>query len=471
MVYSFDIYDTCVVRTCGQPDNVFRILAKKLGLNECQSHSFVRGRKLAEIDAIKGLKKGAVTIFEIYQFFELSVYTDKTKDEVLKMEVDIDISSLAPVKKVIDKINRLRKKGKIIFISDMYLPYETLKNALEQMGILKNDSLYVSGDIGLTKRSGKLFDYVKNKEHLSFFNWKHYGDNALSDFIIPCRKGIRANRLRNPYTDEERILEKNAQIMGDLQLSVLSGICRSIRLEYPDKANAAFVTGVMVPLFLSFTLSVLQDVKNKGITKLFFAARDTYLMYKIAEVFVPVFPEIEINYLHVSTKVIYPIVISEGSEEEIRKLLTILYTFRCGDVLKIFGYSDNEQTEIAERIDLNKEVDLSSTESEELIKWLLLEKNNQKLKEKCYQKRKVLKQYLKQEGLLSIDDNKVAIVDIGWRGTSQYFLNSIEELRCDYYYLGASKYRLPYKETQDFKSFIYAEDSDWFSRLQLTSVH
>lgn len=79
----------------------------------------------------------------------------------------------------------------MIYISDMYLPSEFIKEILTNHGVFgRKDSLYASGEIGLTKESGKLFKHVLKKEGIPASSLFHYGDNFHSDFVVPSRMGI-----------------------------------------------------------------------------------------------------------------------------------------------------------------------------------------------------------------------------------------------------------------------------------------
>ena len=50
IIYSFDIFDTCITRSCGTGENVMFILAKSIvgDKDEALLHEFVRLRKEAE---------------------------------------------------------------------------------------------------------------------------------------------------------------------------------------------------------------------------------------------------------------------------------------------------------------------------------------------------------------------------------------------------------------------------------------
>ena len=166
--YSFDIFDTCLVRKCGSPDNIFHIWADRaLGkVDLSYLKDLINSRLNAEKIARKESGKEDVTLDDIYRNLRLDSFPGLTISALRQLELDMERENLSPVRHVLDLIRDYRKKGgRILFISDMYLPSDFLRSLLRQFGFWEEgDSIYVSGEIGLTKYSGNLFRYVQRKE-------------------------------------------------------------------------------------------------------------------------------------------------------------------------------------------------------------------------------------------------------------------------------------------------------------------
>ena len=436
------------------------------GDDKCLINSFVRGRKEAEQMALKRLRKASVSIYDIYDYFDLSAYGILQRDYVIKKEIEIDTSSFVPVKKIVEKVNRLRKKGRIVFISDMYLPESILRDALQRLGIVKEqDHIYVSCDCNCTKHSGTLFDYVKKKENISFWEWTHFGDNRRSDFLIPFLKGIQVRHIKNGFTNFERMWLRDSDLMGDLSLSVFSGIIRSTRLSNYMSNKDEFVPDIMGSLLVSFTIDTLNEARRKGLKKLFFMARDTFLMYKTAELFADIYSGIEIKYLYLSTRVLYPMVIEKGEPKELEYIYSRLDRFRPKDILELLEYNENDVRDIGETIDIESEICQSSDSAEILTQLLLTGSRKESLLSRVAKKRKLLISYLDQEGLGLNNCDPIGIVDIGWRGTSQAILEKLCSPSSTFYYLGVSDRRLSVNEFKKYTSCIFFENSMWFSAM------
>lgn len=82
MTYSFDIFDTCFVRACGHPRNIFDILAIRILGDDAEISSladFAYIRINGERRARRSLDKHEVTIDDIDRGLELLFANDETR--------------------------------------------------------------------------------------------------------------------------------------------------------------------------------------------------------------------------------------------------------------------------------------------------------------------------------------------------------------------------------------------------------
>ena len=105
-LYSFDIFDTCLVRTCGKSENLLYSLAYKVlgpDVDFVLVRDFVRMRYNAEIDLFKeGIE--AATIAQIYERLDYSYYTTLPSNQIMEMEMSLEAEVLVPVAEVVEKI-------------------------------------------------------------------------------------------------------------------------------------------------------------------------------------------------------------------------------------------------------------------------------------------------------------------------------------------------------------------------------
>lgn len=456
--YSFDIFDTCVTRICGEPENIFHLLAVRIGLKgeESKIRAFVLERQKAEKKAERLLKKEAVTIDEIYAVADFSLLTSKDNSSIKEEEEAIEKECIIPIAKTVSLINSLRGKGSIAFISDMYLSSSFLTQILSDLRIYQEgDFVFVSGDIGLTKRSGHLFDHIRQQMNPKC--WVHFGDNIYGDYLVPSKKGIKTHRIIHGYSEYENAwLAESRYIHTGKDLSLFAGMTRSVRLGYSSDERL-FVTNVMIPMLITFTASVIDDARNKNIDTLYFASRDTYGMFITAQELLKKEQTPKIKYLHISTKVLYPCLISKGIEEEIKEMLSLIGTFKPVKVLEMLGFDEFEIKSVSELYNLDCVISTGDNSADAFIK-VILDNYKNKILSNCQRIKELLVKYLKQEGFYGTD-SRVALIDIGWRLSSQRAINKLlPDNNIKFYYYGVAKSRLDIRETGDFSSLSYWED-------------
>lgn len=461
-IFSFDIFDTCICRSCGKPENIFYILADWLMPGACESNKmdFVRERKAAESKALSKVSQvHEVTIDDIYNNFDLSFFTHLPNDTVKEKEIEIELTSFYPIKRTMHLLDNCRKKGKVIFISDMYLPYSVLYKRLCELGVIyKGEKLYLSSNIGLTKRHGELYDYVKEKECIDLHHWIHYGDNLLADVYIPRRKHIKTIKVNTPSSNYESLIENESTFYNLHNVSVFSGLLRCHRLNNTLSNQDEFVSDMMAPFVISFAMSVLDQAQKDGIKRLFFASRDMYVVYLVAKEFSHLYPDIKLSYLNLSTRVLFPVCIKKGTKDELCEMMKMVYGFKPISFLKMLDYADKDIQEMSEEFDVDNLVDVRKNDLTPLIKLMLKDGRKNELVKRCAAKREIFLEYLKQEGFYNSGNEKVGLVDIGWRMSSQLVLNRIFSIEVAYYYYGMSIDRFSIIDTGNRHSFTCEEN-------------
>lgn len=186
-IISFDVYDTLVHRQFLSPDMVFIYLENRLKDMGYDEPDFYRKRLEAERLARLNAVREEVTLDEIYHFYA----ADVDKEILKKAEIEAEIRCVYPdkvMKKIFDKLIGMDKK--VIIISDMYLSAEMIERVLGKADYFGYEKIYVSSDIGLTKKTGHLFSYVmKESKDKSII---HIGDRYGTDFCNAREKGLKS---------------------------------------------------------------------------------------------------------------------------------------------------------------------------------------------------------------------------------------------------------------------------------------
>ncbi len=447
---SFDIFDTTLLRSCETEDNVFAILAYTIlgdDASEAFVTEFIRIRKNAEIKAKKEFYRKEATTADIYSVADFSSITDVSSEKILLKEYEIQSAVLYPRKSTLDIIRRHRENGaSICFISDMHLPAHVIKEALDKYGILQTeDKLFVSSEFGKTKASGELFDYVKS-EYKDIDSWEHYGDNPISDFKSPKMKGIKAHLVSLTsipyYTGKYQFYQYGHPIGWNLAFQGIQKIlCEDRKGSYSN-----MISEISAPLFVSYVYEILKDAMERNIKRLYFFSRDGYVLYKIAQQFMNIFPEVDLHYLYVSRRTLYLPSIEEISLDAFLKLKTVK------------GLSTEEYLDQF-HIDASSLSYSKAASAMQELQHIFSERDNVEIirKEK-QQLTDLLLAYFKQEGVL---DTNVAMVDMTGSRSSQEAINRIFK-QCGLkdifaYYFLVSQDRKSIKDAGDYHSCIYAD--------------
>lgn len=307
MISSFDIFDTCLLRKCGTPENFFDVLSLRAfdgKVDEWARQEFVVARQKAESSLSN---HPSSTLQDIWMAFGWSHPQLLPPTDLCRIEMELEREMIVPVIRMCDKVNKCRSKGhRVVFISDMYLSSEFLIDILSDYGFYKDgDSLYVSCECGACKRDGGLFRFVKEKEGTSYRHWHHYGDNCNGDYKVPRQLGIDSTLINNGYTPYQNRWIKNDCSLGYKYPSISAGLGRALHHCNIWNTHTDFVLDIVAPFYCAWMYQVLDDAKKRGVKRLYFCARDAYQIHKIALRMQHLFPDVAIEYVYMSRQSLY----------------------------------------------------------------------------------------------------------------------------------------------------------------------
>lgn len=468
LIYSFDVFDTCLSRVSSLPSSVFYMMAKTIMKEDGavqEVFEFVNERMRAEQHArthtIPG-KKEEVTLEEIYAHFNMDI-PGYSKASLIALELKTEASVLRPIYAAQVEIEKARSKGyRVIFVSDIYLPESLIKERLIHFGFYREgDGLYVSSTIGLMKSSGKLFDYVQEKEQVAFADIHHFGDHSSSDIQVPSAKGIKAAMLNTGMNKYEFSWNSQAYSANQpFDIYLMSGIAKSIRQSRPQNVHDDIVINAIAPLFVPFVSWILRDARQRGIRKLFFLARDGYVLHEIAKVLGVNYPEIELHYLYGSRRALYLAGVKDASREEFSWIFPSVAGKTPRQLLKRLNADDSVLSAALRKNGLGADYlqkPLSTEGYQEFIDLLSDDESRQQLLEMAGQQKAIVRDYFKQVGLCC--NEGMGIVDIGWSRVCQHAVNVILEPYSVFgYFFGVFDQRMSIKEAGQYAAAFYPEE-------------
>ena len=290
-VVSFDVFDTLLFRPFDDPKSVFYLVGEKL---HCPS--FLRYRVLAEKQARKEAqeKKGSneVTLEEIYRKLDRYVVFDIQHAMEIEVQTELSLLQANPyMMQVYQMAVELEKP--IIAVSDMYLPTKVIEEALKKNGYTQISRIFLSQECGFSKRSGRLFPYVREQMGAKK-KYLHFGDNYTADLLRAKAAGFdtryytNVNRLGNPH----RCMDLSALIGSAYRGLVNNRLCCGAYRE-----NQYFEYGYAYAGFyvLGYCVWIHERVKEKGIQKLLFLSRDGDILQKVYQ---KLYPEEQTEYVY-----------------------------------------------------------------------------------------------------------------------------------------------------------------------------
>ena len=440
IVKSFDIFETLVTRPFAPAHRLFLLVAavaKRTHGLSIDPSTFEAGRVLAEKRVRQKANKPEATIEDIYRECQSILKLCKDDVDVLaSCETRLEIELSRPIRTGLALLERARREAnRIVFISDAYLFGSTVHEILVRNGCWKEgDRLYVSCEVGATKRSGEMFRCVLETESICAGQLVHVGNDTSSDVKIPRSLGIGTE----PFLQGNLIARENhlatAKDCDALLPGLLAGCARLARLDGVGRTAqhqrlreiAAHTAG---PFLSGFVLWVLQTAKAMGLKRLYFISRDGFILLKVAEELTRfVDPNIELRYLYGSRQS-WHFPASRGKDlEEASWLWEWTTSYSITTVLSRVGLAPEAVSEPLEEAGLRPEIWNApmSQKNEAKLKKLFMEPQLQKiLVREAEKKRALLAAYLKQEGFFS--DVPYAIVDVGWEGKLQDSLGVILE--------------------------------------------
>ena len=175
------------------------------------------------------------------------------------------------------------------------------------------------------------------------------------------------------------------------------------------------------PFLLAYSDWMYKKIVEKKTSSIFCLSRDGYMMKKGLEIIARrEKSEINIKYLYCSRKSLrQALLYTSKNYIESLKYLTFRKVVTVNIILDYYGFNDKEIHEMSDRdgIRIDREIKYIDIENDKEIEELY-EKNKEKILERSQRQAHYLYEYLLKIGF----SDKVAVADIGWHGSMQYYL-------------------------------------------------
>ena len=408
---SFDFFDTLFMRDLLNPEDVFDIIGNKYSIR-----NFRAFRIEAQIEAFRRMHiagRHEISLAGIYDCMpDLGIDGKTLMDAELKVEFEV----ARPNVEMMDAWRYAKKLNKLVAItSDMYLPASYFNMVLNKHGIICQN-LLISSELNATKRdTGALYDVLCDIFPFACGKVLHIGDNPVSDVQRAREKGLSAFHyieIRKPIRYQSSTTEA----------SIASAMIRRYKDLIPlgSFKEFGFIHGG--PATVAYLDWLRERFREDRIKHVLFMSRDSYSLHALVNESPMIgFPS-NCYFFGSRTAFNMAAINTENFGEYIEFLLS--------------GASGLSPHEIFERIGVNPPSDkvfddakifglYTSEQRNEWVMFLFSMKNE--ILQICHRNRRALFNYLHQIGVR--DGDRIALVDIGWNGTSQDgFERAVKEL-------------------------------------------
>lgn len=287
ITYSFDLFDTLLLRPYSDPQEVWRVLEEREG-----AKGFAKARKKADAVSYKRStdEDRETSLMEAYELMPQQYRDMMGKEMALEREV---LRANPEMLKLWNELGKERKRR--VIVSDMYLPADFIKLLLEENGFTGWDGFYLSSECNARKTTGRLFEIMLKEEGVNASEVLHIGDNEWSDVKVPQEMGIQVQHYKKIserlFDEFPFVRQVNQRLAGVLALGWHQYKKDNPNLTYWNKLGFS-MGSVLGYLYVSW---MVKEAKERGINHLMFVARDGYIWQKICNA---LYPEIRTDYFY-----------------------------------------------------------------------------------------------------------------------------------------------------------------------------
>jgi HAD superfamily hydrolase (TIGR01549 family) len=421
-IVSFDFFDTLFIRLVCNPRDVFQLLEREIAgiWNVDKRYTEVRNEAVGKLGNDYSLDELYIIIEEI------SGLSHGTIQDIKQAEISLEERLLVPRIEIIQTLKNTNKK-EIYIISDMYFPKGFYIDILEKYEIgIKEENILISNELHKSKSNGNLWKYyaeeiVKGKRAL------HIGDHSEADVTIPKKYGIETYQTPSAWdmlnvSSMDEIVPHicniySSTVMGIILRKlfsnpyVLSGTDGVLKIT--SNQDMGYI--VFGPVMLSFFLWLRNQGKESGTKRLVFMSRDGYFLKEDFEYMCSLLKEEpDSSYIGISRQLAMSASIT--NDEELMEYASMPYS---GTIPELFE----------DRFGINDVAEIPNGTLEQYV---------EKYKIESYEKlHTVHKNYIKYLEQFKLDKD-CAVVDLGYYGNNQRYLNKLLNIEMKGYYFYAN---------------------------------
>lgn len=420
-IVSFDIYDTLIMRRVFMPQDVFKLVEKRVRMRMGLNIDFYQARLAVDLRCNDEYMLLDTVYIELNKKLQLE---KETLEAIKQIEIETEMECCVPRRDMVALYNEVVTKKEVYLVSDMYLPSEVLSKILRACGVKETENLWISGEKKKNKKSGLLWKSY-SEEIVNGRRALHIGDNLSSDIGIPRQYGIDVYYIMNSAAMwEKSSLGDLVPSIQTLEQSVFAGMLGAKIFNSPFALSAQqgmvcfedfWQLGYCLfgGIIYSFLVWLLKETRARNIKRIFFFARDGYFLEKDYQYLMDVCSGKEwpdAIYLGISRRL--ALISSLGDEIDLNCIMNVPYNGTFAQFMENRFDIQIGKDDIHAREEINIPKDAG-----EVLEWLkpYLEKIVMGIK-------KEKEEYLAYVNQFDINEND-GVVDLWFYGNNQYCLS------------------------------------------------
>lgn len=441
---SFDVFDTLLVRDIYSPKDVFIFTAR-------HAQNLIRDSKFdhryfrisAEKNARQSSPRQDVSLEEIYRHYLLltGIAADLV-EEIKQHEIATEGKLLRARESAKKVFNSAKSLGlSVVIVSDFYMSEQIVRSYLENAGFdLNGVRLFVSSEIGLSKKDGDLYDHVAQTMEVAPGAVLHFGDNFLVDTKMALQHGIHSIHIPSPKATLDLAHDLKDYLSGTKQNQIehrslewsfmLGGVINGLFDDhFAPPLDSAFAQdpyrfgyAVLGPLLASYTSWLRIQVEKNGTDTLLFLARDGWVMKAAFDAYQRISPlkkDIATQYIAASRRMMDILALANNFENVFRIINARYTSGKLSEFLNVrLGIDSNLITDEALLAGGFASADeLVSLPRDRVRTLSVIQRLKAPIQENATSLAKFFKRYAIAQGIRP--NTKVSVIDIGYFGSMQ----------------------------------------------------
>lgn len=292
-VYSFDIFDTLLRKIIHPAELTKELACQHLSKILEQKGIFISGEQLLvkrlaieeklRLEALDVDFDAEFKLIDVLQLLLEMASAGSLIDyaELLDYETGLEELITEPMPGAEKVLELIKAHGKeAICISDAYFSEKQIAKVLAKNNLMYFiDRTYVSSDIMLNKKSGRLYKHVLNNENGKIVHI----DNCIDDAIYMARRaGIKAIWCSNK-NERQRMNRLSKLLAIKDKFKYVNAV---VKHDYPRDFMFNLGYQVLGPVLTVCVHDIIEKIKGRQIEKVFFVSRDGFILRKIHNILV-----------------------------------------------------------------------------------------------------------------------------------------------------------------------------------------